>query len=52
MSFSINIKDTIRFATETLSSGKFHSLPVVDDENQLMGLVTSTDLIRYLGAQY
>lgn len=50
--FSINIKDTIRFATETLSSGKFHSLPVVDDNNLLKGLVTSTDLIRYLGAQY
>lgn len=42
---------TIREATEFLSSGAFHSVPVVDDDGNLAGLVTSTDLIRYLGQQ-
>ncbi|MCA9696302.1 MAG: CBS domain-containing protein, partial [Myxococcales bacterium] len=31
--------------------GRFHSLPVVDD-GKLVGLVTSTDVIKYLLAQY
>jgi len=50
--FSIHEKATVRDATETLSSGKFHSLPIVDDDNMLVGIVTSTDLIRYLSEQY
>jgi CBS domain-containing protein len=50
--YSVNKKDTVRSATEILSAGKFHSLPVVDDDNSLVGIVTSTDLIRYLGEQY
>jgi len=50
--FSINEKGTVRDATEMLSSGKFHSLPIVDDDNMLVGIVTSTDLIRYLSEQY
>lgn len=49
---TVNKKDTIRTATEILSSGDFHSLPVVDDDNLLVGIVTSTDLIRYLSDQY
>lgn len=49
---TVNQKDTIRAATEILSSGDFHSLPVVDDDNLLVGIVTSTDLIRYLSNQY
>ena len=41
----------IREAAELLSSGRFHSVPVVEDGN-LVDMVTSTDLIRYLLAQY
>ncbi len=48
---TLKVKDTIRTAAEMLGEGKFHSLPVVDEGN-LVGLVTSTDLIRYLLAQY
>ena len=42
---------TIREAAEALISGEFHSLPVVNG-GKLVGLVTSTDLIRYLLEQY
>ncbi len=38
---------TIREAARVLGSNQFHALPVVDGE-ELVGIVTSTDLIRYL----
>lgn len=41
-------KSTVADAAEALSEGTFHAAPVVDDEGNLVGLVTSTDLIRYL----
>lgn len=44
---TIPLTGTIREAARLLRSHSFHSLPVVDGEN-LVGLVTSTDLIRYL----
>ena len=42
----------IREAAEMLVKGDFHSLPVVSDGRKLVGLVTSTDLIRYLLEQF
>ena len=36
---------TIRAATEILAEGAFHSLPVVD-EGDLVGLITTTDILR------
>lgn len=42
---------TVRDAAQTLSTQGFHSVPVVDGK-KLAGLVTSTDLIRYLVEQY
>ncbi|PCJ90384.1 MAG: CBS domain-containing protein [Porticoccaceae bacterium] len=44
--------DNIRHAAKILSKGDFHSLPVVTESNKLVGIVTSTDLIRYLNDQY
>lgn len=42
----------VRDAAAVLASGKFHSVPVVDTDKNLVGLVTSTDLIRYLADQF
>ena len=42
---------TIRDAAELLSDGDFHALPVVE-QDKLVGIVTSTDLIRYLRDQF
>jgi CBS domain-containing protein len=39
---------TVADAAEALSEGSFHAIPVVNDASELEGLVTSTDLIRYL----
>ena len=43
---------TIRDAAQALAHGEYHSLPVVDADGGLVGIVTSTDLIRYLLEQY
>lgn len=42
---------TIREVAEILSTREFHALPVVEDE-LLVGIVTTTDLIKYLIDQY
>jgi CBS domain-containing protein len=46
--------DTIYKVAEILSSEEFHALPVVadDDAGRLMGIVTTTDVIRYMLEQY
>ena len=49
---SLTTKDTIKDAVQIISEGIFNSLPVVDDHNNLLGIVTSTDLIQYLSEQY
>lgn len=49
---TLNDSDTVRDAAQVLSDGSFHSLPITDASHQLVGIVTSTDLIRYLCEQY
>ena len=45
---TIDINDSVRKAAQLLSDGIFHSLPVINNERHLIGIITSTDLIRYL----
>ena len=45
---SIPATATLQDAAEILVSGAFHSLPVVDVNGRVTGIVTSTDLIRLL----
>ena len=49
---TLNEDQSIRDAVNLLADGSFHSLPVTDNNNHLVGMVTSTDLIRYLKDQY
>lgn len=44
----IQAKRTIREAAERLATGHFHSLPVVNEDHELLGIITSKDLIQYL----
>ena len=39
--------NSIKDVAEILASKEFHALPVVDN-NKLVGIVTTTDLIKYL----
>ena len=45
---SIQENGTIREAAEKLSKGKFHSLPVINGDHEIVGIITSKDLIDYL----
>lgn len=47
----ISKSDTVREAARILAVSDFHSLPVVDG-HELIGIVTSSDLIRHLLDQY
>lgn len=49
---SLYSTDTVRDAVQILSEGAFHALPVVDKQDNLLGIVTTTDLMQYLQEQY
>ena len=49
---TVKPNDSIRSAAEMLSAGTYHSLPVVNVDGNLVGIVTTTDLIKYLLEQY
>lgn len=42
---------TVRDAARALTTGNLHAVPVVDDANKLVGIVTSTDLVSYLASE-
>jgi CBS domain-containing protein len=42
---------TIKSVAEILAKNEFHALPVVDLD-ELVGIVTTTDLLKYLLEQY
>ena len=48
---SVPSKTTIKEVAEILAHKEFHALPVVDN-NELVGIVTTTDLINYLIDQF
>lgn len=43
---------TIREVAEVFLEEEFHALPVVNEANDLIGIVTTTDVIRYMLEQY
>ncbi len=43
---SINPNNTIKEAAEIFAKREFHALPVVDDD-KLVGIITTTDIINY-----
>jgi CBS domain-containing membrane protein len=48
---SVSPTTTIKETAEILAKREFHAIPVVDDD-KLVGIVTTTDLIKYLLKQY
>ncbi|HMQ00688.1 MAG TPA: CBS domain-containing protein [Cyclobacteriaceae bacterium] len=50
----VNESDTIKEVAKILASEEFHALPVVkdNDHSELAGIVTTTDVIKYLLEQY
>lgn len=48
---SVSSDTTIKEVAEILATKEFHALPVVDNQ-KLIGIVTTTDLINFLLAQF
>lgn len=48
---SVNSETTIKDVAEILTKNEFHALPIVDN-GELVGIVTTTDLINYLIDQF
>jgi CBS domain-containing protein len=48
---TVTSQTTVHEAAEILCKGDFHCLPVVDD-GKLVGMVTSSDLLKYLAELY
>jgi len=48
---SVSSRTTIKEAAEILAQREFHALPVVDS-GTLIGIVTTTDLLKYFIKQY
>ncbi len=48
----VKIDATVKDVAEIFAQEEFHALPVVDDNGSLVGIVTTTDIIKYLLEQY
>lgn len=48
---TVDVHDTVREVAEMMSKVEFHALPVLE-EGKVVGIISSTDLIKYLLSQY
>lgn len=48
---TVDVHDTVREVADMMSKVEFHALPVLE-EGKVVGIISSTDLIRYLLSQY
>ena len=48
---TVNAHDTIKEVAELMSNVEFHALPVLDD-GKIVGIISTTDLIKYLLVKY
>lgn len=46
--YTLKENDEIKTLLETLSNNKIGSLPIVDENNHLVGIVSDGDILRYL----
>lgn len=45
---TVDVNSGVRDATRILAEGDFHALPVVENADQLVGIVTTKDLLKFL----
>jgi CBS domain-containing protein len=48
----VNSEQVIKDVAEIFSQEEYHALPVTDAQGELTGIVTTTDVIRYMLEQY
>lgn len=44
----VRADDSVKLAADKLSDGDIHCLPVLDNSDALVGMITSTDLLRWI----
>ncbi|UUV21814.1 CBS domain-containing protein [Paenimyroides aestuarii] len=49
---TVSADTTVKEVVEILAKETFHSLPVVENDEELVGIVTTTDLLNYFLEQY
>ncbi len=49
---TISDDTTIREVAEVFANSNFHALPVVNAEDELVGIVSTTDVLKYMLEQY
>lgn len=45
---TVDVNSGVRDATRVLAEGDFHALPVVENGDKLVGIVTTKDLLKFL----
>ncbi len=45
---TIESGDSIKYAAEVISHCSYNALPVTDEDDKLVGIITTTDLLNYL----
>ena len=48
---TIPSNSTVRDAARALTTGALHAVPVLKDDGELVGIVTSTDIMSYVASQ-
>lgn len=44
---SVTVEQTLQDVIEILAKNRFSGVPVVDNENKVIGVISDTDIIRY-----
>lgn len=50
--FTLNLEEPIRHAIELMQTGRYRNIPVVDDDECLIGVVRPVDVLRYLAEAF
>jgi CBS domain-containing protein len=48
----LHLEETVRDAIELMQTGRYRNVPLLDDEDQLMGVVRPQDILKYLAEAF
>lgn len=50
--FTLNLEEPIRHAVDLMQTGRYRNIPVVDDDDCLLGVVRPVDVLSYLAEAF
>ncbi len=48
----LHLEETVRDAIELMQTGRYRNVPLLDDQDQLMGVVRPQDILKYLAEAF